>query len=109
MSLVLTAVAGWFVAATVIGLFAWSLARAAANGDRDQLAQVGWARAAEAAAVRVDRRAGVQDRRVSTRPWADQAPGRRSEDVLRRELADAQRALAEAETRLDEAEARRTA
>ena len=105
----LTAVAGWFVAATVIGLFAWSLARAAANGDRDQSAQAAWARTAEADAVRADRRAGVQDRRVSTRPWADQAPGRRSEDVLRQELADARRALTEAETRLEEAEARRTA
>ncbi len=109
MSLVLTAVAGWFVAAAVVGLFAWSLARAAASGDRDQLAQVAWARAAEADAPREDRRAGAQDRRVSARPWADQAPGRRSEDALRRELADAQRALSDAEARLEEAEARRTA
>ena len=109
MSLVLTAVAGWFVAAAAVSLFAWSLARAAANGDRDQLAQIAWAQAVEADAPREDRRAGVPDRRVSTRPWADQAPGRRSEDALRRDLADAQRALTDAETRLEEAEARRTA
>ena len=109
MSLVLIAVAGWFVAAAVVGLFIWGLARAAASGDRDQLAQVAWAQAVEADGQWEDRRAGVQDRRVFTRPWADQAPGRRSEDVLRRELADAQRALADAETRLEEAEARRTA
>ncbi len=105
MTWVLIVVFGWLVVAAVVGLFAWCLARAAAVGDRDQLEQLAFARAVEAE----ERRAGPEDRRVADRPWADKAPGRRAEDALRQDLADAHRALRNAEKRLAEIEARQSA
>ena len=109
MTWVLIAVAGWLVVAAVIGLFAWGLARAAAMGDRDQLEQLAFARAAEADRRAEEPRAGPEDRRAAERPWADKAPGRRAEDALGQDLADAHRALRDAEERLAEIEARRSA
>ncbi len=109
VSWVLIAVAGWLVVAAVVGLFVWGLARAAALGDRDQLEQLASARAVEAAAQARERRAGPEDRRTATRPWVGKAPGRRAEDALRQDLADAHGALRDAEERLAEIEARQSA
>lgn len=109
MAWVLIAIAGWLVLAVVGGLFAWGLARAAAVGDRDQLEQLASANAAEAEEQAPERRTGPEDRRAATRPWVDKAPGRRAEDVLREDLADAHRALRGAEERLAEIEARQSA
>lgn len=109
MSLVLVAVAGWLVVAAMVGLFAWALARAAAWGDREQLEQLALAGAVEAEGLAHERRAGPEDRRTATRPWADKAPGRRAEDALRQDLADAHAALSDAEERVAEIEARQSA
>ena len=112
MEWVSIAVVGCLVVAAVVGLFVWGLARSAAVGDRDQLEQLAWARAVEAdeAQGRLDsRRVGSDDRRTETRPWASAAPGRRAEDILRRDLAEAHRALSDAEERLVEIEARQSA
>lgn len=108
VSLVLIAVAGWLVVAAVVGLFVWGLARAAALGDRDQLEQLASARAVEAEERGRERRAG-EDRRTATRPWAGKALGRRAEDALRQDLADAHGALRDAEERVAEIEARQSA
>ncbi len=102
-------VAGWLVVAAVVGLFVWGLARSAALGDRDQLEQLAFTRAAEVQESTPEGRTGPEDRRATTRPWASVAPGRRAEDVLRQDLADAHRALRDAEQRLVEIEARRSA
>jgi hypothetical protein len=108
MSWLLIAVAGWLVVAAVVGLFAWGLARAAAVGDRDRLEQLAFARAvAEEQAP--ERRRSPEDRRAATRPWAAAALGRRAEDLLRQDLAEAHRALRDAEARLAEIEARESA
>ena len=109
MSWVLGLVAGWLVVAAVVGLFAWALARAAALGDRDQLEQLALAGAVAAEARAHDRRAGPADRRTATRPWADKAPGRRAQDIFRKELDDVNRALRDAEERIGEIEARQSA
>ncbi len=109
MSWVPIAIVVWVTGAGVVGLFVWGLARAAAIGDRDQLEQIDLARAAEADMHAADRRGGAEDRRSALRPWAAEAPGRRTEDALRRDLADAHRALTDAEARLAEFEARQTA
>lgn len=109
VSWILIAVAGWLVVTALVGFFAWGLARAAAVGDRDQLEQLASARAVEAEAQAPERRAGPEDRRAATRPWAGKAPGRRAEDALRQDLDDAHRALRGAEERLAEIEARESA
>ncbi len=109
MSLVLVATGGWLVAAAVVGLFAWALARAAALGDRDQLEQPAFARSVEAGERVGERRAGPPDRRAATRPWVAKAPGRRVEDRLPQRLAGAHRALRDAEERIAWIEARRSA
>ncbi len=107
VSWVLIAVAGWLVVAAVVGLFAWALARSAAVGDRDQLEQLAFARAVEAEEQAPERRTGPEDRRAATRPRA--APGRRAEDLLRQDFAEAHRALRDAEAHLAEIEARESA
>ncbi len=109
MTWVLIAIAGWLVVAAVVGLFVWGLARAAAIGDRDQLEQLESKRAVEADIRPLDPRVGPEDRRGANRPWVAKAPGRRAEDVLQDELAEAHRALTDAEARLAEIEARRSA
>ncbi len=109
MSWVPIAIAGWAAVAAVVGLFVWGLARAAATGDRDQVEQLDFARAVEADMRAPDRRADEEERRAALRPWAAEAPGRRAEDLLRRDLAEAHRALTDAEARLAEFEARQTA
>lgn len=108
MSLVAIALGVWFAVAAVVTLFAMSLGRAAAIGDEVQREQILTAERAHELRVE-DRRSGEEDRRAQGRPWATEAPGRRAEDVLRRDLADARRALVDAEERLAEIEARRSA
>lgn len=91
-------------------MFAWALARSAALAERDEAAQWALARAMEAdASASADRRVTQKDRRSSARPWADASFGRRAEDILRDDLADAERALRDAEKRLAEIEARESA
>ena len=109
MTWALIAIAGWLTVAAVVGLFAWALARAAAVGDRDQREQIELQRAVEAEQSATERRVGSEDRRSAARPWAATAPGRRAEDVLRRDLAEAHRILNDAEDRLQEIEARQSA
>lgn len=109
MTWVLILIAGWITAAAVAGLFAWSLSRSAAIGDRDQLEQVVLEHAIEADASAADLRVGPQDRRAGARPWATRVTGRRAEDVVRRDIADAERALSDAQHRLAEIEGRQTA
>jgi hypothetical protein len=109
VSWVLIAIALWLTATAVVGLFAWALARAATVGDQDQLEQLQFARAVKAEKPALDRRGGLEDRRAATRPWAESTPGRRAEDFLRQDLADAERALRNAEARLAEIEARPSA
>ena len=109
VSLVLVATGGWLVAAAVVGLFAWGLARAAALGDRDQLKQLASAGSVEAGERVGERRAGPQDRRAATRPSAAKAPGRRVDEGRPQRLAGAQRALRDAEERIAWIEARRSA
>ena len=104
----LVAIAGWLTVAVVVGLFAWGLARAAAIGDRVELEQMDQ-RAVEADLRTSYRRDGPQDRRDAVRPWAVEATGRRAEEALRRDLAEAHRLLRDAETRLAEIEARQSA
>ena len=104
----LIAIAGWLTVTVVVGLFAWSLVRVAAIGDRRELEQMDQ-RAVEADLRTSDRRVGPEDRRDAIRPWAVEATGRRAEDALRRNLAEAHRLLRDAETRLAEIEARQSA
>jgi len=103
VSWVIIAIAGWITALAVVGLFAWALARSAAIGDREDPEQLNLARAL------FDRRRAPEDRRSATRPWAESSPGRRAEDALRQDLADAEDALKDAEVRLTEIEERRSA
>ena len=102
------AIAGWLTAAVVVGLFAWGLARAAAIGDRLELGHAD-ERAVEADLRTSDRRVGREYRRDGIRPWTVEATGRRPEDALRRNLAEAHRLLRDAETRLAEIEAHQSA
>ncbi len=104
----LIAIAGWLTVAVVVGLFAWGLARAAAMGDRVELEQMDQ-RAVEADLGASERRADPLDRRDGIRPWAVEATGRRAEDAIRRDLAEAHRLLRDAETHLAELEARQSA
>lgn len=109
MTWILIAIAGWLAVGVVVGLLAWGLSRSAAIGDRHEAEQQEFARAFGAEAAAVDRRVGPKDRRSSARPWADGSLGRRAEDVLREDLAEAERALRDAEKRLSEIEARESA
>jgi len=86
----LVAIAGWLTVTVVVGLYAWALARAAAIGDRPELEQMDQ-RAVEADLRTSHRRVGPEDRRDAIRPWAVEATGRRAEDALRRNLAEAKR------------------
>jgi hypothetical protein len=56
-------------------LFAFGLARAAAEGDGQLAARAAWAGA--------DRRGGAADRRAAHRPWSHASTGRRQEDGAR--------------------------
>lgn len=109
MTWISIAIAGWLTTAAVVGLFVWSLGRAAAIGDRDQLERMELERAFDAETRALDERIGPEDRRTTTRPWAAKASGRRAEDALRADLAEAHRALRDAEARLAEIEERRSA
>ena len=91
MSLAIILIGGWSLATGVVGLFAWSLGRAAAIGDGQDLALV-----ETGAAVR-DRRVGPPDRRDETRRRLAGSPGRRAEDLLRRDVGAADLALVEAQ------------
>ncbi len=115
----LTAIAA---ASLLLLVFAAGLTRVAAGAERDELSQLEEARAsavanqpsvADASTDDVDRRTGQSDRRGPVRPWSEAAPGRRSEDAVRRELEEAETALeeaeAQAETRVAAAETRRAA
>ena len=109
MTWVLIAIAGWLAVAILVGLFAWALARSAAIADRNQLEALEFKRALEADKRALDRRDGSEDRRAAARPWAEGSSGRRAEDALRQDLADAKRALRDAEARLAEFEGRQSA
>ncbi len=106
MTWVLLAIAGWLAVAILVG---WTLARSAAIADRNQLEALEFERAFEAEQRAVDRRDGPEDRRSAARPWAEDSSGRRAEDALRQDLADAERALRDAEARLAEFEGRQSA
>ena len=97
VSWALILIAAWLTAFAVVGLFVWALARSAAIGDRDQLEQLDFARALEAEKSAPDRRLDREDRRAITRPWTESMSGRRAEDALRQDLADAEHALEDAE------------
>jgi hypothetical protein len=101
MSLAIGLIGGWVLATGVVGVFAWSLGRAAAIGDRQDYGLV------ETGAAVSDRRVGQPDRRDEARPWLAGSPGRRGEDVLRRDVGAADLALAEEEALAVRAEARR--
>lgn len=109
VSWALILIAAWLTALAVVVLLVWALARSAAIGDRDQLEQLDFARALEADKSALDRRLDREDRRAITRPWTESMSGRRAEDALRQDLADAERALEDAEIRLAEIEARQSA
>lgn len=109
MNGVFIAIAGWVIVAVVVGLFVWGLARAAAMGDDNQRERMELERALDADMSGLDQRVGPDDRRGATRPWSAKGPGRRAEDALRQDLAEAHRALRDAEARLAEIEARRSA
>jgi len=97
VSWALILIAAWLTAFAVVGLFVWALARSAAIGDRDQLEQLDFACALEADKSALDRRLDREDRRAITRPWTESMSGRRAEDALRQDLADAEHALEDAE------------
>ena len=110
MATISIVIGAWIALAAVMAVFCMALGRAAAIGDNNvPLEDLAWEPASEVEMSDVDRRVGSEDRRIDGRPWASQAPGRRAEDVLRQDLAEARRALADAETRLAEFEARRWA
>ncbi len=92
MTWVLIAIAGWFAVAILVGLFAWALARSAAIADRNQLEALESEHARVADKRALDRREGSKDRRSAARPWAEGSSGRRAEDTLRQDLADAEQA-----------------
>lgn len=91
MSLAIILIGGWVLATGVVGVFAWSLGRAAAIGDRQDygLVETG---AAVPIVGRVRPSAGMRRAR-----WLAGSPGRREVDVLRRDAAAAELALAEAQ------------
>lgn len=93
----------------LVGLFVWALARAAAIADRHQLEQTDLASVLDAGVRTRDRRVGPADRRAAIRPWAIGAPGRRADDLLRRELAEERRMLRDAEADEAVAEGRQSA
>ena len=101
MSLALIGVLGWLGATSLVGVFVWGLARAAATGDRQDLDRV----IGESKRLR-DRREGPADRREAPRPWASASSGRRADDALVREVAEAQQALREAQSKLARSEVR---
>jgi len=89
MSLAIILIGGWVLATGVVGVFAWSLGRAAAIGDRQDYGLV------ETGAAVPDRRLRPSDRRDEARPWLAGSPGRRGEDALRRDVSAAELALVE--------------
>ena len=91
MSLAIILIGGWSLATVVVGLFAWSLGRAAAIGDRQDRALV------EPGAAVPDRRVGPPDRRDEERHRLAGSPGRRAEDLVRRDVDAADLALVEAQ------------
>jgi hypothetical protein len=99
MSLAIILIGGWVLATGVVGVFAWSLGRDAAIGDRRDYGLV------ETGASVSDRRVGSPNRRDEARPWLAGSPGRRSEDVLRRDVGA--RALQETMAALTPAESYR--
>jgi len=103
MSLAITLIGGWVLATGVVGLFAWSLVRAAAFGDRQDYGLV------ETGAAVPDRRVGPPNRRDGARPWLAGSPGRRSEDVLRRDVSAAELALVEEQAMVAREQDRRAA
>jgi hypothetical protein len=103
VSLAVVAVIGWAVTLVVVGVVAWALARAAAEGDREELQRL------RAASEQFrERRVGPPDRRAGARSSEGESPGRRRDDVLRAELERAREALRESEARAAQAESRRT-
>lgn len=90
---------GWVLATGVVGVFAWSLGRAAAIGDRQDYELV------ETGASVSDRRVGSPNRRDEARPWLTGSLGPRSEDVMPRDVGE--RALDETVAVLTPAESER--
>jgi hypothetical protein len=86
---------------TVVGTFAFALGRVAARAD-----QLETKAGVAASSPLVDRRTDPVDRRAAGRAWESTSPGRRQEDILRAELAEAKQRLEEAEARLAVAESR---
>lgn len=101
MSLAIMLIGGWALAMGVVGVFAWSLGRAAAIGDRQDYGLV------ETGAAVPDRRVGPPDRRDGAQRRLAGSPGRRSEDVLRSGLGTADLGHAEAEEPVAREAARR--
>lgn len=92
MSLAIIVIGGWVLAAGVVGVFAWSLGRAAAIGDRQEHGLV------ETSAAVPDRRVGSADRRDDARRRLAGSSGRRAQGLLRRDVGAADLALVEAHT-----------
>ncbi len=101
MSLAIILIGGWVVATGVVGVFAWSLGRAAAIGDRQEHVLV------ETAAAVPDRRVGPADRRNRSLRRLGGSPGRRAEDLLRGDVGAADLALVEEHEILAREQARR--
>ena len=89
MSLAIILIGGWVLVTGIVGLFAWSLGRAAAIGDRQDHVLV------EPAAGAVDRRVGPPERRDGARRRVAGSPGRRAGDVLHGDLGADDLALVE--------------
>ena len=113
MTSFLFAVVIWLALTAMVGLFALVLGRSAAMGEgraqpesRDVLDErSGQTLTSQPESyAHEDRRVENGDRRKRSRPWVAAAPGRRAEDVLRKDIADARRALADAEARLSHAQ-----
>ena len=102
MNLAIILIGGWLMATGVVALFAWSLGRAAAIGDRQDEALLTMSAAVP------DRRVGPADRRDQSRRRLAGSPGRRAEDLRHRDVGAADLALLEALELDAREEARRT-
>ncbi|MDQ4071460.1 MAG: hypothetical protein M3088_01105, partial [Actinomycetota bacterium] len=88
MNLAIILIGGWLMATGVVTLFAWSLGRAAAIGDRQDEALL-------ATSAVPDRRVGPADRRDQSRRRLAGSPCRRAEDLRHRDVGAADLALLE--------------
>lgn len=89
MTLAIILIGGWALVTGVVGVFAWSLGRAAAIGDRQDHVLV------ETRVGVLDRRVGPPERRHGARRRLAGSPGRRADDLLRGEVGADDLALVE--------------